>query len=147
MSSFVRIYVPVTSADLQELRDRRELRAGVGFTVTDAVRTSDPNGEDESWEHAAMQDAAAATVAAGAPVVVIAADVPAEAVTAGQAGSRVEITSAIPLPRIASVHVGDDVLSGTPLSASPADAGSEIELSWYDTTELDQVVRLLRAGG
>lgn len=147
MSEHIRIYIPVTAQDLAGLRDERMLRtdgARQVYAVTDAVQASDPSGDQESWEYAALQDAAAAAASAGTPVVVAAADVPAaliDAASVGSTGSRMRLLGEVPLPRVASLHVGDDVLSGA--AVEPDHPGPGIELSWYDTTELDHVIALL----
>lgn len=145
MTDHVRVYIPVSAADLGTLSADRELSSPAdgrrAFAVTDAVRVSDPGGDQESWEYAALQDAAASAITANDPVVVAAADVPSDGITTGSTGSRVLLRGAVPLPRIASLHVGDDVLSATP--TVPDHPGSGIELSWYDTTELDQVADLM----
>lgn len=145
MTDHARVYIPVTPADLTALRDARSLPVPTGsraaYAVTDAVRASDPGGETEGWEYAALQDAAAAAVAVGGPVVVVAADVDMADVDAGSTGSQVALSREVPLPRIASLHVGDDVLSASPVD--PVHPESGVELSWYDTTELEQVIALL----
>jgi hypothetical protein len=136
----VRIYLPLTREQCRELAESRRLPGGrPAYAVTEAVRGSDPGGDLESWEYAALQDAAAAALTAGQPVIVAAVDVDRDQVDdRPSTGSRVEVVGEITLPRVAALHVGDDVL-GASLQVEP---GAEIELSWYDTTELEHLVSL-----
>lgn len=142
----VRCYVPVGQEQLTRLHDDRTLAGPLtAYAVTAAVRLAHPAGDDEEWEYAALQEAAAALVAGGAPVVVAAADLESERVTEGRdAGAQVTVGD-VDLPRVAALHLGDDVVSGR-RDALGGTAG-ELELSWYDTTELDQVLELVRALG
>lgn len=140
MADLVRLYVPLTKQQCRQLAAERRLPRGLtGYAVTEAVRASDPGGDQESWEYAALQDAAAAAHAAGQPVIVAAVDVDRGLVDdLPSTGSRVRVNGEITLPRVAALHVGDDVLGGQ-ITAGP---GEEIELSWYDTTELEHLVSL-----
>ncbi len=142
----VRCYVPVSQEQLARLHDDRTLAGPLAaYAVTDAVRSAQPAGDDEEWEYAALQEAAAAQLAEGAPVVVAAADLEADRVRTGATdGARVEVGD-VDLPRVAALHLGDDVVSGR-RDAVAAGAG-ELELSWYDTTELAHVLQLARALG
>lgn len=140
MADLVRIYLPLTPDQCRELARERRLPGGLaGYAVTESVRASDPGGDQESWEYAALQDAAAAAHAARRPVIVAAVDVDRHQVDdRPSTGSQVTVAGAVTLPRVAALHVGDDVLGGE-VSAGP---GEEIELSWYDTTELEHLVSL-----
>lgn len=137
----VRCYLPLTIEQARELHEQGSLSGTlVGFVVTDSVRSSDPDGDEEVWEWAALQDAAASCREQGLPVLVAAADVGRDTVDDGPArGSQVRVHGPVTLPRIASLHLGDDVLGGPP-SAAETDV---IELSWYDATELAHVRSLL----
>ena len=140
--TLVRVYLPLTPDDLRSLQHDREL-AGErhGYAVTPAVCQSDPDGDDETWEHAALQDAAGAAAEGGGPVLVAAADVERELVDATEAaGSRVGVRGPVRLARVAAFHVGDDVLDG---AATPLDPDSELALSWYDASELDRLASLV----
>lgn len=143
MSRHVRIYLPLTAEQVRLLhRDRGLQGRFTGFAVTDDVRGSDPSGDQESWEYAALQDAAAAAASAGGPVIVAAVDLDVDQLDQGPpAGSAVQVDGAVPLPRVAAFHLGDDVLSGGP--PGPPSPDREIELSWYDTTELASLVSLV----
>ena len=143
MSRHARIYLPLSPDQCRQLSTARSVPGPLeGYAVTQAVRTSDPQGDEESWEFAALQDAALSCAVRSAPVLVAAADLDiADLDDSAPAGSRVRVTGALPLQRVAAFHVGDDVLTRQP--PAPADPGSEIELSWYDTTELDHLVSLV----
>lgn len=140
--TLVRVYLPLTADALRALHRDRELGGALpGYAVTAAVRQSDPDGDDESWEHAALQDAAAAAAEAGGAVLVAAVDVEHETVdTSESAGSRVAVAGPVRLARVAAFHVGDDVLGG-PATAHDPDA--DLELSWYDASELEHLVSLV----
>ncbi|OLT20238.1 hypothetical protein BJF81_05885 [Ornithinimicrobium sp. CNJ-824] len=49
----------------------------------------------------------------------------------------------VDLPRVAALHVGDDVVTGDRQALDGQD--EELELSWYDTTEIAHVLDLARA--
>ena len=142
MSPVVRLYLPLRPEQLGLLPDRREIGPPlVGFLVTDEIRGSHPGGDLEEWEFTALQHAARHAHEAGGPVIVAAADVESDHLRADAAtGPSVEVTHAVTLPRVASLHVGDDVIADR-LIIDPD--RQEIELSWYDTTELGHVVGLL----
>ncbi|WP_109474237.1 DUF6912 family protein [Ornithinimicrobium cavernae] len=138
----IRCYLPLTAGQVEELHEQGSMQGDlVAFVVTESVRGSDPTGDEESWEYAALQDAAAHCHEAGLPVVVAAADVGRDTIEdSASTGSRVTVHGPVSLPRIASLHVGDDLLGEVPTVS--ADAGL-IELSWYDATELAHVRSLL----
>lgn len=139
--SRVRIYLPLATAQLRSLATERRVDEDLtGYAVTDSVRRSDPSGEDESWEYAALQDAAAHCRAAGWPVIVAAADVPRGQVDdRAAAGSQVQVSAPLDLRRVAAFQLGDDAIGG----AVTGEQDGPIELSWYDTSELDHLVRLI----
>lgn len=139
----VRCYVPVTLEQLVRLRDDRTLPGPLdAYAVTDAVRAGNPSGDGEEWEHAAMQEAARRQVDDGVPVVVAAVDIVADRLRRGDGtGARVEVGD-VDLPRVAALHLGDDVVTGRPSAPEPE---VEVELSWYDTTELTHVIELAEA--
>lgn len=140
----VRCYIPMNLEQLTRLRHDRTLPGPLAaYAVTDAVRAADATGDDESWEYAAMQDAARVQVEAGGPVIVAAVDIQRDRVRPGSgADARVEVGD-VDLPRVAALHVGDDVATGRP-DALPGPS-EEVELSWYDTTELAHVIELAQA--
>lgn len=140
----VRCYVPVDLEQLTRLRDDRTLPGPLaGYAVTAPVRAANPAGDAEEWEYAALQEAARHLVASGGPVIVAAADIEQERVHPGAASdARVQVGD-VDLPRVAALHLGDDVVTGSPGAA--AGSGGEVELSWYDTTELAHVLELAQA--
>jgi hypothetical protein len=140
----VRCYVPLSAAQLAQLRDTRRLAGPLpGYAVTDEVRAGAPAGDRDEWEHTALQEAAAGVLASSAPVLLAAVDLEESHVDRGSTtGARIGVGD-IDLPRVAALHLGDDVVSGDP-AALPG-PGEEVELSWYDTTEIDHVLDLVRA--
>lgn len=138
----VRCYLPLRPDQLEQLRSARQLGGPLPATaVTDQVRELIPDGDEEEREFIAAQVAAASLVASGSPVLVAAADVQADVVLPDE-GAWVQVAS-VDLPRVAAVHVGDDVVTGD--SAALPGLDEEIELSWFDTTELDHVIELTQA--
>lgn len=142
----VRCYVPLTPDQLVSLgADRHLAGPHEAYAVTTALRSDLSSGDDDEWEYAALQQAASSQLGAGGPVVVAAVDLTSDRVeleAGGDTSAQIRAGD-IDLPRVAALHVGDDVVTGE-VSALP-DPGSHLELSWYDTTELDHVVELVRA--
>ena len=140
----IRCYLPLTAERATELHEHGNLVGDlVAFVVTDSVRRSDPGGDEEAWEYAALQDAAAYCQEEGLPVLVAAADVGRDTIDdAAPLGSRVIVHGPVSLPRIASLHVGDDLVGEVAPVSSDDDV---IELSWSDATELADVRSLLSA--
>jgi hypothetical protein len=139
----VRVYVPLGRDGLEELAASGSLPAGPGtprvaYAVTPALEASAPGHDVEDLEYAAFSDAVAAAgalrAAPGHRRVVAAADADAASVVPreGRPVSRVVVTAPLPLSRVASFHVDDEVSVGVP--DDEAD-----ELLWYDVTELDDV--------
>lgn len=142
----VRCYVPMNLEQLTRLRDDRTLPGPLpAYAVTGAVRAANPSGDVEEWEHEAMQEAARGLAEDGAPLVIAAVDIVAERVrqTDG-ADARIEVGD-VDLPRVAALHLGDDVVNGRRGALDGQDPGRELELSWYDTTELAHVIELAQA--
>lgn len=146
--SLTRVYLPLTAADCRVLSARRLLSAAplAAHAVTRALEVSLPGAEMAVYEHQALQAAAREALdgarTSGERVVVAAADVDSELVEdrAGQkqSPSVVRVTDQVALPRIASFHLADpDAALTTP------DEDSDLELSWYDATELGVVLELL----
>lgn len=146
-----RVYVPLGAEQCKALaRDRRIAPTPpVVHAVTRAFTVAHSGLGQDDLEHLALQ-AAAMTAAerareTGDRVVVAAADVDDTAVEddAGQrdSPSRVRLTEALDLQRVASFHLGDE----HGLADSPTDDDDHpwLELSWYDATELDTLVTLL----
>lgn len=156
----IRVYLPVTGADLAALARERVLPAPrAACAVTRALEQSQRGAEEEELEYLALQHAAQQAVPdaadAGEQVVVAAADVapeevngidtPAGQLPAGRVACSVTVTGQVPLARIASFHVGDDVAVAPPASSGGEEPQEveEIELSWYDVTELAVLVGLV----
>ncbi len=140
MSRIVRVYVPMDGPHLRHLATTSVLPMDdqVAYAVTDTFRSTMPSSEDqEGLEYAVLQDAATAAAARGWRVVA-AADV--DDASASDADGTDEpaltvVRGEIPRRHFASLHVLDP--------AGERDPDSDLELSWYDITELDEVVRLL----
>lgn len=147
MSQQIRCYLPLTADQAAQLEDEGQVGGDlVAFVVTESVRRSDPDGDEEAWEYAALQDAAAFCLQEGRPVLVAAADVGRDTIDdAAPSGSRVLVHGPVGLPRLASLHLGDDLVGDSPgVPATQAgDQSESIELSWYDATELADVRSLL----
>lgn len=141
ISPQIRCYLPLTTAQARELHEEGSLAGSlVAFVVTESVRRSDPEGDEEVWEWAALQDAATYCRHQGQPVLVAAADVGRDTIEdSPSSGSRVTVNGPVTLPRVASLHLGDDVVG----DAQQVAEDEVIDLSWYDATELAQVRSLL----
>ncbi|WP_130012097.1 DUF6912 family protein [Serinicoccus sediminis] len=140
----VRCYVPLSGERLAALRQDRRLAGPLRATaVTDALRAQEPGADTDELEYAATQVAAAALASSGSPVVLAAVDVDTRLVTAPAADDVWIEVASVELPRVAALHLGDDVVTGD-ASSLPGDEGEDIELSWFDTTELDHVLELTR---
>lgn len=175
----MRVYVPTTLPRLAAISAAGRIEPGtVAYAVTPALREWYVNGDIEELEYAAMADAArdslrqiAAAIreaelsggrAGPARRVVIAADVPDGDVQPLSApiddGSRamVRVSAAVPIARMASVHVDDDeaeaAVSAAARAVSDADAGDEDakfvvdavedhELLWYAVQEIPDLLR------
>ena len=142
----VRCYVPLQVDQLRQLRDERLLTGPLRATaVTRSVRAAVPSGDTEEWEFVAIQAAARGMLVDGHPVIVAAVDLADSEVDATRAeGPQVRVGD-VPLPRVAALHLGDDVVTGDRLALPTPDGENEIELSWYDTTEIEHVVDLATA--
>lgn len=138
----VRCYLPLSADQLVLLRDARSLPGPLPATaVTDELAASDPGADQEEAEYAAGQQAAERMRAAGDPVILAAIDVDGADVTL-DAGAWVSVAG-VDLPRVAALHLGDDVVSGD--RAALPGPEEELELSWFDTTELGHVIDLALA--
>lgn len=140
----VRCYVPLDPDQLARLQaDRRLAGPRPAYAVTGPVREAHTAGDQEEWEYAALQEAAQTLRLEGAPVLLAAVDLTADQVDATHPdGARVQVGD-VDLPRVAALHLGDDVVTGDPTAVQDQD--EEVELSWYDTTEISHVVDLARA--
>lgn len=138
----VRVYVPLGRQGLEELAVAGSLPAGPGtprqaYAVTPGLAKSAPGLDLEDLEYAAFSDAVdAAGALRAAPAdrrVVVSADADPGWVAPreGSPVSKVVLTAPVPLSRVASFHVDDDVAPGVDEDAD--------ELLWYDVTEIDDV--------
>ena len=138
----VRVYVPLGRAGLEELAATGALAAGPGtprtaYAVTSGLEQAAPGLDVEDLEYAAFSDAVEAAAglrsARSDRRVVASADADPSWVAPrdGAPVSKVVLTAPVPLSRVASFHVDDEVTGGVDEEAD--------ELLWYDVTELDDV--------
>lgn len=142
----IRCYLPLGAERARQLHRDGSLTGDLdAFVVTESVRGSDPGGDQEGWEYAALQDAARHCQRESLAVIVAAVDIGRDSIDAtAPTGSRVTVRGPVPRARVAALHVGDDVLgdAAVPGGLGTGEADPGIELSWYDATELAQVVAL-----
>lgn len=140
MSSLTRVYLPLSAQDLAllEADGRLEAAGRTVHGVTPGLQRAHPGEDVEECEFHAQQEAAAH--ATGDPVVVGAADLPNEQVAPVGSGAAGAMRPLEPILRryLVSLHVGDEGAS--------ASSDEDLELSWYDITELDAVRRLAGDG-
>ncbi|WP_298885721.1 hypothetical protein [uncultured Serinicoccus sp.] len=140
----VRCYVPLTGDQLAALAQDRRLAGPVRATaVTEVLRAQEPGADGDELEYAATQVAAEDAVRSGVPVVLAAVDADSALVTAAPVDDLWIEVASVDLPRVAALHLGDDVVTGDPSLLADHDS-RDIELSWFDTTELDHVLELVR---
>lgn len=135
----VRVYVPLDPATLATLGQTGELGPApvAGHSALAPSTRPGIGNDDEEREYAAWSAAAedaADRAADGGRRVIASADVDAAVVQRGAPDdTAVELDSVVALPRIASFHIDEE-------------PGGEVsDLLWYDVTELDDVVTLLRS--
>lgn len=146
MSPATRMYFPLAPDQVAAMLDHGHLEPGlVAFAVDDVIRASAPENDEEFWEFLALQRAAAYARSAGWSTVVAAADIDASVIvrTDPETSGAVSINAPLLRADLASFHVGDDALSGDAAPTFEHDDDEQIDLSWFDTTELAQVVRYL----
>jgi len=165
----MRLYLPATSTALAELLDRGELGPPplTGFAVTPGLREWYLDDDLEALEYAAFSEAARGSLrlldadgSAARRRVVVAADVPDGSVDVRDDLDRgvVTVTTSVPLPAIASVHIDDADAQDTVAAAAEAviaadlgDPGSQervddaegFELNWYATQEIADLLGTL----
>jgi hypothetical protein len=140
--SRVRIYLPLTAADLDALSGGTALTRPTAYAVTVRLASITPGADPEELEYAAfLLAAAAAGRARGSDPttrrVVAAADVEAESVTEqalpeGRTPAEVALAASVPARAIVSFHV-DELPGGT----------DDADLLWFDASELLSVRQLL----
>lgn len=161
----MRIYVGTTLDGLQALRDNGLAAPFAAHAVTGALREWYAEGDADELEYAASSAAAQQSLRALATPrrIVVAADVPDSTVRPGADPDRpalVSVLAALGLAQVVSVHVDDDLaredVAAAVRALPAADAGDDDagfvvdgaeghELLWYDVTELDDVLAVLRA--
>ncbi|GAT65205.1 hypothetical protein HS048_09610 [Planomonospora sp. ID91781] len=167
----MRVYLPATLPALARVATAKEFGPAplTGYAVTPALIEWYASGDTEELEYVALTDAARASlrmlaadradgVEVAARRVVIAAEVPDEAVAVGAdlaERSRVRLARAVALEEIAAVHVDEQSAAAdveAAVAALPAaDAGDDDarftvdgaeahELLWYATQEIPDLV-------
>lgn len=122
----MRVYAPLTLADLEALDRDGGFTAPVAFAVTEELTRLLPDGDSEEHEHLATQLAAAAC--SGRPVAVVALDVRPERVTPRDDAPGLVALEGDVAPRdVVCCLVADD-------GVEPSD-DADLELSWYDAGE------------
>jgi hypothetical protein len=162
------VYVPATAATLRQVLDAKELAAPVtAFAVTPGLREWYRDDDIEELEYAALLEAARASLrlldddsSAARRRIVIALDAPEESVQVRDDLDRgvVRLDAAVPLARIAAIHVDDadaeQAVAGAAAAIVEADLGDEqaqarvddaegYELSWYATQEVGALLDTL----
>ena len=157
----MRVYLPATSTVLRQLLDARELPGGqTAFAVTPGLREWYVDDDVEELEYAALLEATRASLRlidadAGAARrrVVIALEAPDAAVEVRDDLDRgvVRLGAAVPLGRVASIHVDDAEAEAAVTAAAAAiiaaDLGDEqaqdrvddaegFDLAWYASQEI-----------
>lgn len=134
----VRVYLPLDAGALDTLRRTGEVGPApvTGHTAVAPSPRPGLGNDDEEREYAAWSAAAADAAALakrGKRRVVASADVDTAVVNAtSEDGTAVELDSVVALPRIASFHIDEEP------------GGEVADLLWYDVTELDDVIGLVR---
>ena len=165
----MRVYLPATTAVLRELVETGLLGPAplTGFAVTPALREWYVDGDLESLEYAAMQEAARGSLrlldaddGAARRRVVLAVDVSDGDVSVRDDLDRgvVRLAAPVPMRAVASAHVDDEPAEPTIAAAASAiiaadlgDAESQelvddaegFELSWYANQEIAVLLGLL----
>lgn len=144
MAASSRCYLLLTAADLRVLAGTRRVAGPLSmYTTTSSSGSGGPVAGDEEAEHAALQMAARAALAHGGPVILAAADLDPDTLADLRpegTGSEARLLTDLSLSRVAALHVGEDAL-GRPAPVTAGD--TDIELSWYDTTEVEHLAGLL----
>ncbi|MDV6011579.1 DUF6912 family protein [Haloechinothrix sp. LS1_15] len=170
----MRVYVPATVGMLQELAEQQEISpvSGTAFAVTPALREFYTSGSTEELEYAAMQDAARASLRLltgerdratederpARRRAVISADIDDVTHRSDLDAAVVRIAGAIPLSKVAAVHVdtseAEEAVEAAVDAIDAADLGDpdaeltlgdveDHELAWYAPQELSLLLQLL----
>lgn len=142
----MRIYLPVTTADLQG----EAISPRLAFAATDDVRAMAPDEDDEGLEYLAFLAAADAAIDEGEITrIVVAADAP---VTPTPDTGIVEVGE-IPWRDVVSIHIDDldhpellaDINAAQAGDETARERVNEADLLWYDAAERRDVVTLIAA--
>ncbi len=133
-----RIYVPLTSTQLARLVAEGRLDGPLrAHAVTDALRAEWADGDEESWEYAALMAAAATSdrlrSTADAPRrFVVAADVPSVVPVPGEDPTLVDVAADVPWKNVAAAHV----------DTHDRDEGADEDddLAWFATQEIPHLL-------
>lgn len=166
MSDLVRVYLPATLPDLDELRRQGELGIPplTAHAVTPALREWYAEGDDEELEYVAFTRAAQSALRllrarSDAPRrrVVVSADIPAASLARIESelgSSEVRLTVPVRRATVAAIHVDgvdaepdvaaaadavEAATAGDPDAQFIVDGAEDHELEWYDTSELDHL--------
>lgn len=156
----VRVYLPLSRGDLDELAAAGALTAGpahprAAYAVTADLERAAPGLDVDDLEYSAfchaVDAAASARGSAGDRRVVASADADPSWVepsaAAGQSNPRsaVLLTASLPLSRVASLHI-DEHAAEHPDGNADSEGNESAEggeLLWYDVTEIGEVQALL----
>lgn len=135
----IRVYVPLNRAAFESALERAEIGPApiAAFAVTQDLRASAEDGDEEELEYAAYQSAVDASRAMldedrsdDRRRLVVAGDVDAIQSGAGSDPGAITLADPIPWTRVAAVH------------ADPIDdAGDDEDLAWYATQEAPDLLR------
>ena len=132
----VRVYVPATSSLLAALLGDGRLSGPLrAHAVTDALQAGWPEGDEESWEYAALMAAAADSAGMRGSGdqprrYVVAADVPSVVPVAGDEDpTLVDVAADVVWKNVAAAHVD-----------TTDDAEEDDDLAWYATQEIQHLV-------
>lgn len=135
-----RVYLPTSLERLTALRDERRIEGPlIAYAPSPALAAAvGGNPDDEELEYAATQEAATVAAALGDDVIA-AVDVPSSDLAAAVQHSdpqdspgAVRLAGPVLLRQVVSLHRLDP--------PGERDADCDLELSWYDVTELDALV-------
>lgn len=143
----MRVYLPASVADLQ---DPRGLSARTAYAVTPGLRRALPDEDDEGLEFAAFLAAADASIdVCERGRVVVSADI--AGATDGERVAEVA-APAVPWDRVASIHIDDvsdqdcrdQLIAARAGDTAAREELGEADLLWYDVSERDEIIALLR---
>lgn len=145
MSPATRAYLPLERGQLSDLHSGGTIKAGVvAFWVTDEARSLDQSSDEEELEFLALHQAARHAREQHFPVIIAAVDLPASAVAPGTPSPFVT-AGEVPASVVVAFHLSDDAIDGSgvgdPEVLEEPEEQAALELSWFDITELSQILR------